>query len=249
MRAELRSVRLATTADADWQSFETRFDTEFPRLRELFHRIYGTGADAELLQVVRDAAVSWQERPEDLKAIDAARALTPDWFRSNRMIGGVCYVDLYAGDLAGLRDRIPYFRELGLTYLHLMPLFRAPEDNSDGGYAVSSYRDVDPRLGTMDELANLARELRTEGISLVVDFIFNHTSNEHEWARRAVTGDPEYRDFYWIYPDRELPDAYEQTVREISCERPWRDRRSGCRQWVEHPQRAHSMNEAAVRSV
>ncbi|MEG9248987.1 amylosucrase [Arthrobacter sp. Soc17.1.1.1] len=215
IRAELRSARRESTADTDWESFEARFDTEFPRLQSLFHRIYGPGSDGELLQVVLDAAASWQDRPADLKAIDASRAMAPDWFSSHRMLGGVCYTDLYAGDLAGLRERIPYFRELGLTYLHLMPLFLAPEDNSDGGYAVSSYREVDPSLGTMDELADLARELRGSGIALVVDFIFNHTSNEHAWARRAVAGDPDYEDFYWIYPDRGMPDAYERTVREI----------------------------------
>ncbi len=215
IRAELQSARSADTPDAEWRSFEARFDTEFPRLQSLFHRIYGPDADAELVQVVLDAARSWQERPADLKDIDASRAMAPEWFRSNRMLGGVCYVDLYAGDLAGVRERIPYFRELGLTYLHLMPLFLAPEANSDGGYAVSSYRDVDPRLGTMDDLAALARELRVGGFALVVGVIFNHTSNEHDWARRAVAGDPDYADFYWIYPDRELPDAYERTVREI----------------------------------
>lgn len=215
VRAALQSARRESTPDADWRSFETRFDAEFPRLQTLFHRIYGPGADAELLQIVLDAAVSWQDRPADLKAIDASRAMAPDWFQSNRMLGGVCYVDLYAGNLAGLRERIPCFRELGVTYLHLMPLFLAPEANSDGGYAVSSYREVNPALGTMKELADLARELRENGIALVVDFIFNHTSNEHEWARKAAAGDPEFEDFYLIYPDRKMPDAYEQTVREI----------------------------------
>ena len=118
------------------------------------------------------------------------------------MIGGVCYVDLFAGNLAGIQQRIPYFRELGLTYLHLMPLFLAPEGDSDGGYAVSSYRDVEPRLGTMQQLAALSEELRANGISLVVDFVFNHTSDEHIWARRAQAGDPEYQEYYLIYPDR-----------------------------------------------
>ncbi|WDF32564.1 alpha-amylase family protein [Arthrobacter agilis] len=215
IRAGLQAARLDSTSEADWTSFEARFDREFPRLQSLFHRLYGPDADAELLQVVLDAAVSWQERPADLKAIDASRAMAPDWFQSNRTLGGVCYVDLYAGSLAGVRKRIPYFRTLGLTYLHLMPLFLAPEENSDGGYAVSSYRDVDPRLGTMAELAGLARELRENGIALVVDFIFNHTSNEHAWARKAIAGDPDFADFYWIFPDRRMPDSFEQTVREI----------------------------------
>ena len=131
------------------------------------------------------------------------------------MLGGVCYVDRYAEDLEGVRARIPYFRELGLTYLHLMPLFKAPEGDSDGGYAVSSYREVDPALGDMEQLRSLAADLRAAGISLVVDFIFNHTSDEHDWAVGSVAGDPAYADFYRIYPDRTMPDLFEATTREV----------------------------------
>ncbi|ROR96171.1 amylosucrase [Salana multivorans] len=198
-----------------------RFAEHFPRLHGLFRELYGERADslASLAAVVDLAVTTWRERPEALKALDRARTAQPAWFQSNRMLAGVCYVDRYAGSLDGIRRRIPYFRELGLTVLHLMPLFASPEGNDDGGYAVSSYRDVDPALGTMPELASLARELRDAGISLELDFIFNHTSNEHEWARRAVAGEVvdgvAYEDFYLIFPDRTMPDAYERTTREI----------------------------------
>ena len=210
-------ARRPDTSDADWQGFSERFDAEFPRLQSLFTRIYGDdpSVTGHLASLVVELAESWQSRPADLRTLDAKRAADPGWFQSNRMLGGVCYVDLYAGDLSGIRDRIPYFIELGLTYLHLMPLFLAPSENSDGGYAVSSYRQVNPSLGTMQQLTELAAELRGHGISLVIDFIFNHTSNEHEWAQKALARDPEFEDFYWIFPDREMPDAYEQTVREI----------------------------------
>lgn len=161
------------------------------------------------------AASSWRARPPELRAHDDLRDADPDWFQSERMLGGVCYVDRFAGTLEGVRAQIPYFRELGLTYLHLMPLFASPEGNNDGGYAVSSYRQVDPRFGTIDDLAALASDLRDAGISLVVDFIFNHTSNEHEWARKAVAGEPGFEDFYLIFPDRIMPDRYEETLREI----------------------------------
>jgi amylosucrase len=216
-RDRVAASRRDPTSPADWASFRRRFDAEFPRLESLFHRIYGDGPEVveQLALLAVESAESWQRRPADLRVLDADRAATPDWFQSNRMLGGVCYVDLYAGDLAGLRSRIPYFRELGLTYLHLMPLFLAPEANSDGGYAVSSYRQVNPSLGTMTELASLAAKLRAVGISLVLDFIFNHTSNEHEWARKALAGDPEHEAFYWIFPDRRQPDEWERTVREI----------------------------------
>ncbi|MEU1971301.1 amylosucrase [Microbacterium sp. NPDC019599] len=198
-------------------SFARRFDEEFPRLHGLFRRLYAQREDEReaLADVVALAAASWHARSLELRALDSIREADPAWFESQRMLGGVCYVDRYAGGLTGIREQIPYFQELGLTYLHLMPLFESPEGNSDGGYAVSSYRRVDPSLGTMAELAELSADLRLAGISLVVDFIFNHTSNEHEWARRAVAGDPEFEDFYLIFPDRRMPDAYEQTVREI----------------------------------
>lgn len=203
--------------DQDWADFERRFGRHFPDLSRLFHSLYGSRPDfqGQLTSLVLEIARSWKQRPADLKLLDAGREGNSDWFQSNRMLGGVCYVDRYAADLEGVRARIPYFKELGLTYLHLMPLFLAPEPHSDGGYAVSSYREVNPQLGTMEQLRNLAAELRANGISLVVDFIFNHTSDEHEWARKAAEGDPEYSGYYWIFPDRSQPDEFEKNVREI----------------------------------
>lgn len=203
---------------APWdEAFARRFDEHFATLHGLFLTLYGDRDDGleALADVIALAAESWHVRPLELRARDELRDDDPAWFQSQRMLGGVCYVDRYAGGLAGIREQIPYFEELGLTYLHLMPLFESPEGNSDGGYAVSSYRRVNPALGTMEELAALAADLRLAGISLVVDFIFNHTSNEHEWARKAVAGEPGFEDFYLIFPDRTMPDAYEQTVREI----------------------------------
>ncbi len=198
-------------------AFLDRFDAQFPRLHGLFTRLYGDRSDGQeqLAATVAAASTSWNARPLELKVRDAQREADAGWFQSERMLGGVAYVDRFAGNLAGIRDQIPYFRELGLTYLHLMPLFDAPDGDNDGGYAVSSYRKVNPSLGTMEELTDLAADLRTAGISLVVDFIFNHTSNEHEWAKKAVAGNPEYADFYLIFDDREMPDAYERTTREI----------------------------------
>lgn len=202
---------------SDRANFDRAFDEHFPRLELLFERLYGNGDEARgiLTAIVDDLLRSFTQRPAELKALDRARADDPLWFRSEGMLGGVCYVDRYAGDLAGLTDRIPYFSELGVTYLHLMPLFRAPEGNSDGGYAVSSYRDVRTDLGTMSQLAAVSGNLRSAGISLVVDFIFNHTSNEHDWALKACEGDAEFERYYWIFPDRTMPDAFELTTREV----------------------------------
>lgn len=211
--AALDAAQRPDTDDAAWAAFRARAEAEAPRMAALLETLYGTAeALPGLLTVLAD---HWQQRSPALRAVDDARLADPDWFQSNRMLGGVCYVDRWAGDLEGVRARIPYFRELGLTYLHLMPLFAAPADNSDGGYAVSSYREVNPALGTMEQLASLAAELRDNGIALVLDFILNHTSNEHQWAQRALAGDPTFESFYWVFPDRTMPDQYEQHVREI----------------------------------
>ena len=203
--------------NADARAFRTRFDAEFPRLFNLFAKLYGEHEDCldHLATLIGQSLACWQARPDDLKALDLSREAQPDWFQSNKMLGAFCYVDRYAGDLIRLKDHVPYFTDLGITYLHLMPLFDCPAENSDGGYAVSSYRDVRSDLGTMEDLRDLAKTLREAGISLVVDFVFNHTSNEHEWARKAAQGDPEFSDYYWIFEDRRMPDAYERTVREV----------------------------------
>jgi amylosucrase len=198
-------------------AFLERLQRHFPRVFRLLFDLYGQRYDFfyHLEQIILTTARLVLDRPADLKALDQQREHDPLWFQSEQMLGGVCYVDLFAGDLEGLREKIPYFKELGLTYLHLMPLFRAPAGDNDGGYAISSYREVNPALGTTEQLAGLAAELRQEGISLVLDFVFNHTSDEHDWALRALAGDEDYQQFYLMFDDRRLPDMYEQHLREI----------------------------------
>lgn len=200
-----------------WSQFTSRLHNNFNLLFSLYFEIYNDRHDFyyHLEDLLASIARSWFNRPLDLRELDKSREKNPLWFQSNQMLGGVCYVDLFADNLEGLKSRIPYFEELGLTYLHLMPLFKTPEGKNDGGYAVSSYREVHPPLGTMEQLAFLARELRNANISLVVDLVFNHTSDEHLWAERAKTGDEEYLDFYRIFPSRHMPDRYEQNLREI----------------------------------
>ncbi|MFL5590185.1 MAG: alpha-amylase family glycosyl hydrolase [Ktedonobacteraceae bacterium] len=216
-RLEITFRDEANAVPADWRAFEMRLRHEWERLFGLLLGLYGGHYDFfyHLEELLGTAARSWFARPTWLKQLDARREADPAWFQSPQMVGGMCYVDLFAGTLNGLRERLPYFKKLGLTYLHLMPLFESPEGNSDGGYAISSYRRVNPRLGTIEELAGLAREFEEHGISLVLDFVFNHTSDEHEWARRAQAGDHEYERFYFLFPDRTVPDAYERTLREI----------------------------------
>jgi amylosucrase len=197
--------------------FYARLDAHFPAVFRLLYEIYGQRYDFfyHLEQIMITTARMYAARSADLKALDRQREQDPGWFHNEQMMGGVCYVDLFAGDLEGIREKIPYFQELKLTYLHLMPLFRCPAGHNDGGYAISSYREVEPRLGTTEQLVSLAADLRQAGISLVLDFVFNHTSDEHDWALRALDGEEDYQDFYFIFPDRTLPDQYERNLREI----------------------------------
>ncbi|KIW95633.1 uncharacterized protein Z519_04218 [Cladophialophora bantiana CBS 173.52] len=199
------------------KDFFARLDMNFITIFAIFAELYGYRHDCldQLVDLITMCGKSWQDRSPDLQEVDKQRELDPEWYLSNQMLGGVCYVDRYAGNLAGIKKRIPYFKELGLTYLHLMPLFLAPQPLNDGGYAVSSYRDVQPELGTIEELRELATELRKAGISLVLDLVFNHTSNEHRWAKRAAEGDPEHSAMYWVFPDRNVPSAFERSTREI----------------------------------
>lgn len=201
----------------EWAVFSTRLQGHFSRLFCLYLELYRAQYDFffHLENLLHSLARSWFERSNDLRDLDQAREADPLWYQSNQMLGGVCYVDLFANDLEGVRSKIPYFKELGLTYLHLMPLFKSPAQENDGGYAVSSYREVNPALGTMSQLASFARDLRSAGISLALDLVFNHTSDEHAWADRAKAGEEEFMDYYRIFPDRQLPDAYERTLREI----------------------------------
>jgi amylosucrase len=134
---------------------------------------------------------------------------------SHRSLGAVCYVDRFAGDLAGLAARLDYLTELGVTYLHVMPPYQTPSGGDDGGYAVSTYRQTDPALGTIDDLSALAAECRHRGITLVLDVVCNHTADDHPWAVQARAGRDGFDDFYFIYPDRSMPDRWETNLREI----------------------------------
>ncbi len=207
----------AQSNPSDWDQFIRRLEKYFPDLFGKMLPLYGQVYDTfyYLEELLYGMAESWVNRSTDLKQLDKHREADPQWFQSEQMVGAVCYVDLFAGSIKGLFDKIPYLLEMGVTYLHLMPLFKVPSGENDGGYAISSYREVNPDLGTMDELVLLAKELRKNGISLVLDFVFNHTAYDHKWAIKAQAGDPFFQNYYWMFPDRRMPDAYENNLREI----------------------------------
>ena len=154
-------------------------------------------------------------RSAELRTLDKKRLLEPDWYQRSEQVGYVAYADRFADDLAGVAERIPYFQELGVTYLHLMPLLEPRAGANDGGYAVANYRQVNPALGTIDDLKALTGKLHSAEISLCIDLVCNHTAIDHTWAKAAMAGDKTYQDYYLMFPDRTLPDAYDETLREI----------------------------------
>jgi len=196
--------------------FELRARRWWPDLRAGLAGAYADDDVAGLeRRLIRLAALAYRDRDPELARLDQERTLEPDWFQRSGMLGYAAYADRFAGDLAGVARRIPYLRELGVTYLHLLPLLRPRDGDNDGGYAVADYREVRPDLGTMDDLRALAAALRAEGISLVLDLVLNHVAREHAWARAARAGDPHFRDYFYVYPDRADPDAFERSLPEV----------------------------------
>lgn len=202
---------MATLAD----TFALRLERYLPTLSTSLTAVYGDRAP-ELLERVR--ALMWgalEARSEDLRLLDEARLLAPDWLQRPDMVGYVTYTERFASNLSGMVEHLDYLSDLGVTYLHLMPLLRPREGANDGGYAVADYRAVRADLGTMADLSELAARLRDRGISLVLDLVLNHVAREHEWAVRARAGEGKYRDYFRIFPDRAEPDAFERTLPEV----------------------------------
>ncbi|NVM79570.1 amylosucrase [Duganella sp. SG902] len=188
-----------------------------PVLRRLLAGLYGGQADFEgwLGGLMASLGALYAARPAELRALDERRAAQPDWFLSQRMLGYCAYVQNFGGDLNGVAARIPYLQEMGVSYLHLLPFLRARAGENDGGFAVSSFDDVEPSLGTNADLVSLTGQLRAAGISLCSDFILNHVADDHAWAIAAKTGDAAARAMFLVYPDREMPDRYERTLGQV----------------------------------
>ena len=158
---------------------------------------------------------AYKERPESLKNMDRAREAEPDWYRGHEMTGMLMYVNAFAKNLKGVRKKLDYVEDCGVNYLHLMPLLESPEGRSDGGYAVSDFRKVQPELGTMEDLYALTEDCHERGIAVCLDFVMNHTSEDHEWARKARAGEKEFQDRYFFYDNWEIPNAYDETVPQV----------------------------------
>ena len=105
------------------------------------------------------------------------------------------------GDLRGVIQKLDYIKELGADYIWLTPFFVSPQN--DNGYDVEDYYNIDPRYGTMEDVEELIREADKRGIRLMFDMVFNHVSNRHEWFKKAMEGDPYYKNFFFFKKGKE----------------------------------------------
>src|SRR3954447_15497164 len=195
--------------------FGTRLQRYWPDLLSGLSGAYPDRAPEMARRLVMIAAENFRQRSADLRLLDLRRHADPQWFSSQRMLGYATYADRFGGTLRGVAQKVDYLAELGVTYLHLLPLLRPRPGANDGGYAVMDYRAVREDLGTIDDLRDLATTLRSRGISLTLDLVLNHVAAEHSWAEAARSGDPYFRGFFHLFADRSVPDAYEQTLPEV----------------------------------
>ena len=213
--ATLREAEAAQKAreDAIEATYRKRFDRHFEELRWLYMELYGNSSMfAELCDNMKRF---YMERNTDLRASDASREKRPDWYKQNDMMGMMFYIDNFAGNMKGVQKKLDYIEQCGVNYIHLMPFLDTPEGRSDGGYAVSDFRKVQEKLGTMEDLEHLTAACHEKDINVCMDFVMNHTSEDHEWAKRARQGDGEYMGRYFFFDNWDIPAKYEQTVPQV----------------------------------
>ena len=193
--------------------FQYRLERHHDELRWLYMELYQNGdMFAELCSQMYEY---YNCRSKKLKERDLKREKGPDWYHGKDMLGMMLYTDNFAGNMKGVKEKIPYLKECNINCLHLMPFLDTPKGRSDGGYAVADFRKVRPDLGTMKDLAELTEKCHEEDINVCMDFVMNHTSEDHEWARRARAGEGEYMSRYFFYDNEEIPEKYEKTVPQV----------------------------------
>lgn len=198
-------------------SFVERFRTHLYSIENLFNEIYGDHVHRNkgFDQLLHSLITHHQQRDTALIQKDAEKQKAGNWFLSHQITGMSLYVDRFAKNLQGLTKKLSYFNELGVNFLHLMPVFESPAEESDGGYAVSNFKKVDARFGTNEDLQKLIHQMQDRKMYLMLDIVLNHTSDQHEWAQKAKNGDPFYQDFFYFFDNRDLPNQYDQTMPEI----------------------------------
>ncbi len=205
-------MRKKTSTKAAGDTFTRRLARVNDEMKWLYKELYHNESDYDkFTEMLRR---NYDERADWLKELDEKREGDNSWYKDG-LTGMLMYVNCFAKTLKGVDEKLSYVEECGVNYLHLMPLLESPEGRSDGGYAVSNFRKVDPKLGTMADLAKLSEDCHKQNINLCLDFVMNHTSEDHEWAKRARAGEREYQDRYFFFDDWEIPNQFEQTVPEV----------------------------------
>jgi len=206
------NMRKKTSTKAAGDTFTRRLARVNDEMKWLYKELYHNESDYDkFTEMLRR---NYDERADWLKEFDEKREGDNSWYKDG-LTGMLMYVNCFAKTLKGVDEKLSYVEECGVNYLHLMPLLESPEGRSDGGYAVSNFRKVDPKLGTMADLAKLSEDCHKQNINLCLDFVMNHTSEDHEWAKRARAGEREYQDRYFFFDDWEIPNQFEQTVPEV----------------------------------
>jgi len=197
--------------------FDLRLARSAPDLFPMLEALYGARRDYPAFRdrLLRALRKGWHDRPANLKRLDLQRDLEPDWFQRPGMAGYVFYIDRFNGTLQGILDKLDYLADLGITYVHLMPCLKPRPGDSDGGYSVMDYRQINPAYGTMADFEAVSAALRARGMSLCVDLVLNHTAREHAWAKKAAKGDATFQDYYLMFDTPDLPRQYEQTLVEV----------------------------------
>lgn len=197
--------------------FYLRLGKYFDVLFEKFECLYSERTDFEnkLNELISALAKMYIERDVNLKELDRVREENPDWYMDPKWIATMLYVDRYSKDLKGFKNKIDYLDSFGINYVHLMPLLKMPKTENDGGYAVSDYRTIDEKFGSMKDIHEIAKVFRKKDMLLELDLVLNHTSDEHEWAQKALAGEKEYQEMYYMYDDRTIPDEFEKTLPEV----------------------------------
>jgi amylosucrase len=200
----------------DLELCHLRLATNLTLIQKLFFSLYPEEQNREHFQnLLALLPKLFAERPTELKKQDLERLKSGNWYQSENIVGMQLYVEHFNKDIKGLQEKIPYFKKLGVNFLHLMPITTRPKGENDGGYAVNDYLEVDKRYGSKDDLLGLTKALRKNGIFLMLDFVVNHTSNEYSWAKKAAKGDKKYQNYYYTFEDHTIPEEFEKTLPEV----------------------------------
>lgn len=213
IRQTISTAAKEETKDQVERVFEKRLKKHHDELKWLYMELYEN--DSMFAELCDHMHQFYLERDRELKKLDEDREKDQNWYKKNDMLGMMFYIDNFADNMKGVQEKLDYIEQCNVNYIHLMPFLDTPEGRSDGGYAVSDFRKVQEKLGSMEDLENLTAACHRKGINVCMDFVMNHTSEDHEWAKKARQGDGEYMSRYFFYDNADIPSQFEKTVPQV----------------------------------